>query len=68
LDPGAITVFTTRPDTLFGATYMVLAPEHPLVDRITTGDRRAAVEKYRAAARGKSERDQRDREQDPISG
>ncbi len=30
-----ITVFTTRPDTLFGATYMVLAPEHPLVDRIT---------------------------------
>ena len=42
-----IRVFTTRPDTLFGATYMVLAPEHPLVDAVTTPDRRAAVEAYR---------------------
>jgi leucyl-tRNA synthetase len=42
-----IVVFTTRPDTLFGATYMVLAPEHPLVERITTTDRRAEVEAYR---------------------
>ena len=41
-----ITVFTTRPDTLYGATYMVLAPEHPLVEAITTPDRRAAVEAY----------------------
>jgi leucyl-tRNA synthetase len=42
-----ISVFTTRPDTLFGATYMVLAPEHPLVQDIATADRRAAVETYR---------------------
>jgi leucyl-tRNA synthetase len=45
-----ITVYTTRPDTVFGATYMVLAPEHPLVDQITTAEQRAAVEEYRAAA------------------
>ncbi len=42
-------VFTTRPDTLFGATYMVLAPEHPLVDELTTPEQRAAVEAYRDA-------------------
>jgi leucyl-tRNA synthetase len=41
-----IRVFTTRPDTLFGATYMVLAPEHRLVDKITTEEQRAAVESY----------------------
>ncbi len=45
-----VTVFTTRPDTIFGATYMVLAPEHPLVDRITTSGQRAAVNEYRAQA------------------
>ncbi len=54
--PGeVIRVFTTRPDTLFGATYMVLAPEHPLVERITVPDQRAAVEAYRAAAARKSD-------------
>jgi len=42
-----ITVFTTRPDTLFGATYMVLAPEHPLVDLITTQEHAEAVAAYR---------------------
>jgi leucyl-tRNA synthetase len=42
-----IPVFTTRPDTIFGATYLVLAPEHPLVDSITTPDRRAEVNAYR---------------------
>jgi leucyl-tRNA synthetase len=53
----SIRVFTTRPDTLFGATYMVLAPEHPLVDRITTLDRREAVDSYREAAARKSDLD-----------
>ena len=51
----AIRVFTTRPDTLFGATYMVLAPEHPLVDSITTGNQREQVDAYRAEAARKSE-------------
>ena len=49
-----IEVFTTRPDTLFGATFMVLAPEHKLVDTLTTDERRADVEAYRAAALKKS--------------
>ncbi|MBI5725069.1 MAG: leucine--tRNA ligase [Planctomycetes bacterium] len=50
-----IRVFTTRPDTLFGATYMVLAPEHPLVDRITTSEQRREVVAYVGAARNKSD-------------
>ncbi len=50
-----IRVFTTRPDTIFGATYMVLAPEHPLVNVITTGTARATVEAYKTAAALKSE-------------
>jgi leucyl-tRNA synthetase len=45
-----IEVFTTRPDTIFGATYVVLAPEHPLVDRVTTTEQRAAVDAYRTRA------------------
>ena len=49
------TVFTTRPDTLFGATYCVLAPEHELVDRITSDDQKEAVAAYREQARNKSE-------------
>jgi leucyl-tRNA synthetase len=43
-------IFTTRPDTLWGATFMVLAPEHPLVDKITTAEQRAAVDAYIAQA------------------
>jgi len=50
-------VFTTRPDTIFGATYAVLAPEHPLVGAITTPEQRAEVEAYVAAARDKTERE-----------
>jgi leucyl-tRNA synthetase len=53
----SITVFTTRPDTLYGATYMVLAPEHPLVDRITPTSHRETIESYRRMIAGKSERD-----------
>ncbi len=45
-----IRVFTTRPDTLFGATYMVLAPEHPLIDRVTSGRQSKAVDEYKAKA------------------
>ncbi len=52
-----IRVFTTRPDTLFGATFMVLAPEHPLVDRLTARERREAVGNYRFEASRKSEID-----------
>jgi leucyl-tRNA synthetase len=55
-----IRVYTTRPDTLFGATYMVLAPEHPLVDRLTTPDHRRLVDEYRKAAAGKSDLDRTD--------
>jgi leucyl-tRNA synthetase len=50
-----IRVFTTRPDTLFGATYMVLAPEHRLVDQITTAEHREAVQKYKAEISKKSD-------------
>ncbi len=48
-------VFTTRPDTTFGMTFAVLAPEHPLVEQITTAEQRAAVEAYVAEAKRKSE-------------
>ena len=50
-----LTVFTTRPDTLFGATYMVLAPEHPLVDELTVPGQRDAVVAYQDQARRQSE-------------
>jgi leucyl-tRNA synthetase len=48
-----IRVFTTRPDTLYGATFMVLAPEHPLVDRLTSVVQRTSVEEYRKVAASK---------------
>ena len=50
-----ITVYTTRPDTLFGATYMVLSPEHELVNEITTPEQKAAVEAYQTACAAKSD-------------
>lgn len=52
---GRIRVFTTRPDTLYGATYMVLSPEHPLIDAITTPAQKAAVDAYKIEAAGKSD-------------
>lgn len=50
-----ITVYTTRPDTLFGATYLVLAPEHPLLSSLTTLENRATVEAYRQESSSKSD-------------
>jgi leucyl-tRNA synthetase len=52
---GMIRIFTTRPDTLFGATYMVLAPEHPLVDVVVSEEQKAAVQTYRETAAKKSD-------------
>ena len=52
-----IEVFTTRPDTVFGVSFLVLAPEHELVNQITTDEYRSAVEDYKKAAAKKSERD-----------
>lgn len=51
IEDDRIRVFTTRPDTIFGATYLVLAPEHPLVDAITAPERKAEVEAYRERTR-----------------
>jgi leucyl-tRNA synthetase len=57
---GPIDVFTTRPDTLFGATFMVLSPEHPMVDALVSPERRTAVNEYRAAAAAKADADRQD--------
>ena len=50
-----IKIFTTRPDTLFGATYMVLAPEHPLVERLTTSEQKSKVEEYKESIKSLTE-------------
>ncbi len=55
-----LTIFTTRPDTLFGATYMVLAPEHPLIERITTPEQKEAVKAYQEQTAKKSDLDRTD--------
>ncbi|MGC6479355.1 MAG: leucine--tRNA ligase [Flavobacteriaceae bacterium] len=55
--PDSIEVFTTRPDTLFGVTFMTLAPEHPLVEQITTPDQKEAVQQYQEKTAQRSERD-----------
>ncbi|MGS2779739.1 leucine--tRNA ligase [Robertmurraya sp. GLU-23] len=57
---GQFTVFTTRPDTLFGATYAVLAPEHSLVERITTAEMRDAVQAYIEQIKSKSDLERTD--------
>ncbi len=54
---GSFEIFTTRPDTLWGATFMVLSPEHPLVEKITTPERKADVEAYKAQAARQSDID-----------
>ncbi|MDP4222051.1 MAG: leucine--tRNA ligase [Bacteroidota bacterium] len=56
----SLTVFTTRPDTLFGATYMVIAPEHPLTEKITTSDLRGKVNEYIRLSALKSDLDRTD--------
>ncbi len=58
-----IRVFTTRPDTLWGATYVVLAPEHPLVTSITTAGQKAAVQAYQHTAASKSDVDRQENKQ-----
>ena len=57
---GDIEVFTTRPDTLFGATFMVLSPEHPLVDALTTANQRAHVTAYQTEAAAKEDNERQD--------
>jgi leucyl-tRNA synthetase len=57
---GDLKVFTTRPDTVFGVTYMVIAPEHPLVDALTTSAQREAVETYKKRAAAKSDLERTD--------
>lgn len=66
--PDDLRVFTTRPDTLYGATFMVLAPEHELVSRITTSDKQQDVETYIKQAQAKSdvERQETDREKTGV--
>ena len=56
-DAGPIEVFTTRPDTLFGATFMVLAPEHPFVEQLTSLEQHSAVSEYVAASVSKTDID-----------
>ncbi|WP_046214685.1 leucine--tRNA ligase [Paenibacillus wulumuqiensis] len=59
-----IRVFTTRPDTLFGATYCVLAPEHPLVEKVTTAEQQEAVKAYQEKASHKSDLERTDLNKD----
>ncbi len=67
-DGDEIEVFTTRPDTLWGATFMVLAPEHPLVEKVTTDEHRAAVTEYQEQAKrmGDIQRESADREKTGV--
>jgi leucyl-tRNA synthetase len=60
LERKELRVFTTRPDTLYGATYMVLSPEHPYIDFLTTPDKKKEVEAYQAQARQKSDLERTD--------
>ncbi|WP_125772323.1 leucine--tRNA ligase [Companilactobacillus furfuricola] len=62
--PETVQVFSTRPDTIFGATYMVLAPEHELVDKITTDDQKAAIAAYKKQIENKSDLERTDLNKD----
>ena len=62
-DESVLRVYTTRPDTLFGATYMVIAPEHPLTASLTTAEHKYTVEQYCEKAMFKSDRDRQDEKQ-----
>src|SRR5262245_21855148 len=59
-DADALRIYTTRPDTLFGATYMVIAPEHPYVESLTTAEQSAAVKEYIQKAASKSDRERQE--------
>ncbi len=67
-DGDPMEIFTTRPDTLWGATFMVLAPEHPLVAKVTTAEHRQAIDDYKAAAARQSdiEREAADKEKTGV--
>ena len=64
--PASVTFFTTRPDTIFGVTFMVLAPEHPLVKQITSDEQRSAVEQYVAEAMKKTAIDRQSMERSGV--
>src|SRR5947209_20369802 len=63
-----IPVFTTRPDTIYGVTFFVLAPEHPLVESITTPDQKAAVDAYVEQARRMTEIERTNVENEKTGG
>jgi leucyl-tRNA synthetase len=65
--PGKVEVFTTRPDTIFGVSFVTLAPEHELVEKITTAEQKAAVEAYVTKAKNRSERE-RQADVNTVSG
>jgi len=62
----SITFFTTRPDTIFGVTFMVLAPEHPLANKVTAQEQRAAVDEYVSAAMAKTAVDRQQMERSGV--
>merc|ERR1712224_892668 len=61
-----IDVFTTRPDTIFGATYLVLAPEHPILDLIVAENQKEEINKYKEIASSKSDLERQEYLRDPM--